>query len=46
CTNISNTHSLEKDGYLLVWTGEMLCIAKTLAMYQSIGGKHSFVSGS
>ncbi|CAG8827109.1 27746_t:CDS:2, partial [Gigaspora margarita] len=46
CTNISNTHLLEKGSYLLVWTNGMLCVAKTLAMYQLIGGKHSFISGS
>ncbi|KAF0538301.1 hypothetical protein F8M41_007985 [Gigaspora margarita] len=46
CANISNTHLLEKGGYLLVWTDGMLCVAKTLAMYQLIGGKHSFISGS
>ncbi|CAG8649117.1 16749_t:CDS:2, partial [Cetraspora pellucida] len=46
CVNISETHPLEKNGYLLVWTNGMLYIAKVLAMYQLIGEKHSFVSKS
>ena len=31
---------------MLVWTDGILCIAKVLAMYQLIGGKHNFVSES
>ncbi|GBC50768.2 hypothetical protein GLOIN_2v1766724 [Rhizophagus irregularis DAOM 181602=DAOM 197198] len=46
CANVSQAHPLKKDGYLLVFTDGRLCIAKVIAMYQMIGGKHSFVTGT
>jgi len=46
CANVSQAHPLTKDGYLLVFTDRRLCIAKVIAMYQMIGGKHSFVTGT
>ena len=46
CTNVSQAHPLKKDGYLLVFTDKRLCIAKVIAMYQIISGKHSFVTGT
>ncbi|GBB98477.1 hypothetical protein RclHR1_03240002 [Rhizophagus clarus] len=44
CANVSQAHPLKGDGYLLVFTDGRLCIAKVIAMYQMIGGKHSFVT--
>ncbi|CAJ0851438.1 20110_t:CDS:2, partial [Entrophospora sp. SA101] len=44
CANVSKAHQLENDGYFLVCADGILCIAKVLATYQLIGGKHGFVS--
>ncbi|GBC08710.1 hypothetical protein RclHR1_08330003 [Rhizophagus clarus] len=32
CANVPQAHSLEKYSYLLVFTDEMLCVAKVIAM--------------
>ncbi|GBB90981.1 hypothetical protein RclHR1_18060001, partial [Rhizophagus clarus] len=43
CANISQNNPLEVDGFLIIFSDQKLCIGRVLAMYESIGGKHSLI---
>ncbi|GES78083.1 hypothetical protein GLOIN_2v1766725 [Rhizophagus clarus] len=43
CANISQNNPLEIDGFLIIFSDQKLCIGRVLAMYESIGGKHSLI---
>lgn len=44
CANVSQSNPLEAGGFLIIFSDEKLCIRKILAMYENIGGKHSYIS--
>ncbi|CAH1769298.1 2901_t:CDS:2, partial [Entrophospora sp. SA101] len=43
CANISEINPLDRNGYLLIFTENQLCIAKIIVMYELKGGKHALV---
>ena len=43
CANILKINPLDRNGYLLIFTENQLCIAKIIVMYELKGGKHALV---